>query len=423
MFGSAAYGAHMERWDRALHRGRMTWLDRIRVRWSVRRRYRSLGLAPPPGVFVSSPFAAAIVAGVGAGVRWLQRHPEDHLTTCGARLDPAGLVEEARTVVEQVARELGPALDAADIVAALREIIAAPPRVLPRFARAIDRPREPIAAAPALAASEGRLDARLLGEPIENARDIVAASEAPEMPPPFIAVVPQAVDDTLARVACPASFLGRVLAAWLQTRGSVHAAAVVAAFGRRGQLGRDARDALRITRGAGRVFVHADFWVAADRPTTTAHDTEGRLHCVDGPAVAWRDGAGLGFLHGIHVDMRLLTSPLTLADVLGTHNAEIRRVLIERYDRGEPGRFVREADAEVIAFDYDRLGNRRRLLRIPLAGDEPYVAVEVTNSTPEPDGSNKRYILRVPPTITSCREAVAWTFGMTGAKYDPDIET
>jgi len=143
----------------------------------------------------------------------------------------------------------------------------------------------------------------------------------------------------------------------------------------------------------------------------------------DPEPLAWRDGAGLGFLHGIPVDLQLLTKPLTLADVLGARNAEVRRVLIERYERGEPGRFIRDADAEVIAFDYDRLGNRRRLLHLPLDGDEPYVAVEVTNSTPEPDGSHKRYILRVPPTITSCRDAVAWTFGMTGDQYDPDIET
>ena len=93
------------------------------------------------------------------------------------------------------------------------------------------------------------------------------------------------------------------------------------------------------------------------------------------------------------------------------------------YERGDPGRFIRDADADVLAFDYDRLGNRRRLLRFALWGDEPYVAVEVTNSTPEPDGSHKYYILRVPPTVTTCREAVAWTFGMTADEYDPERET
>ena len=41
--------------------------------------------------------------------------------------------------------------------------------------------------------------------------------------------------------------------------------------------------------------------------------------------------------------------------------------------------------------------------------------VEVVNSTPEPDGSRKTYFLRVPPTIGTAREAVAWTFGLGAA--------
>ncbi|HEV7557173.1 MAG TPA: hypothetical protein VGO00_17015, partial [Kofleriaceae bacterium] len=173
----------------------------------------------------------------------------------------------------------------------------------------------------------------------------------------------------------------------------------------------------------GCIFVHADFWIASDRPATLRMDSDGRLHNADGPAVGWRDGAGLGFLHGVHIDLSLLSRPLTLAEVLNAANAEVRRRLIELYERGDPGRFIRDADADVLEFDYDRLGNRRRLLRFALWGDEPYVAVEVTNSTPEPDGSHKSYILRVPPMVTTCREAVAWTFGMTADEYDPEVET
>lgn len=49
--------------------------------------------------------------------------------------------------------------------------------------------------------------------------------------------------------------------------------------------------------------------------------------------------------------------------------------------------------------------------------------VKVVNSTPEPDGSYKDYFLRVPPTITTAHEAVAWTFGKTAETYAPAIET
>ncbi|HEY0989576.1 MAG TPA: hypothetical protein VGD80_21050 [Kofleriaceae bacterium] len=418
------YVAHVGRWDRALGRARMTWLDRAVVRWSLRRRYRGLGLLAPRGLFARSPLSAAVAAGVAAGVRWLQRHPELHTRVCGARLYGAGLAEAVRATVEEVAAGFVPALDAGHIIRLIHDATSAAAVALPRFARTEAEGLVTAETAPLLAAEDGRLDELMLGQPIELVCDVLLAGEAPV--PQLAFAVPRAVDDALAGVACPRTFLGRVLAAWLGNRRSSAtwlSSVVLAAFAERRRVGGAARDVLRIVRGADDVFVHADFWIAADRPARRAYDARGRLHDAAGPAVTWRDGAGLGFLHGVHVDMRLLTQPLTLADVLHTANTEVRRTLIERYERGDPGRFIRDAEADVIAIDYDRLGNRQRLLRFELAGDEPYVAVEVTNATPEPDGSHRRYILRVPPTITSCREAVAWTFGMTAREYDPDIET
>jgi hypothetical protein len=47
----------------------------------------------------------------------------------------------------------------------------------------------------------------------------------------------------------------------------------------------------------------------------------------------------------------------------------------------------------------------------------------VQNSTPEPDGSFKHYILRVPPWLTSPISAVAWTFGLTVQEYAPAHES
>ena len=44
-------------------------------------------------------------------------------------------------------------------------------------------------------------------------------------------------------------------------------------------------------------------------------------------------------------------------------------------------------------------------------GGERIQLVEVVNATAEPDGSFRRYFLRVPPTARTARQAVAWTFG------------
>ncbi|HXF97925.1 MAG TPA: hypothetical protein VNJ46_04860 [Gaiellaceae bacterium] len=58
------------------------------------------------------------------------------------------------------------------------------------------------------------------------------------------------------------------------------------------------------------------------------------------------------------------------------------------------------------------------------AGGEPLCWLEVTDATPQPDGSRRRYALRVPPHVRTPREAVAWTFGFERAEeYAPVKET
>ena len=49
--------------------------------------------------------------------------------------------------------------------------------------------------------------------------------------------------------------------------------------------------------------------------------------------------------------------------------------------------------------------------------------VEVVNATPEPDGSFRDYLIRVPPRFRTARGAVAWTFGMEAREYRPKVET
>jgi hypothetical protein len=42
----------------------------------------------------------------------------------------------------------------------------------------------------------------------------------------------------------------------------------------------------------------------------------------------------------------------------------------------------------------------------------------VTNSTPEPDGTYKKYMIPVPPHINTCLEGLTWSFeGITEEEY------
>lgn len=143
-----------------------------------------------------------------------------------------------------------------------------------------------------------------------------------------------------------------------------------------------------------------------------------RLHREDGPAVVWPDGWGVWAWHGVRVPQRVIEQPDTLspAEILGESNAEVRRVMMERFG---PDRLLRETDAELVDDD----GEFGKLWRLPVDGDEDLVMVEVVNSTLEPDGSAKDYWLRVPPGVGSAREAVAWTFDVPADLYQPTVQT
>jgi hypothetical protein len=120
---------------------------------------------------------------------------------------------------------------------------------------------------------------------------------------------------------------------------------------------------------------------------------------------------------GVPVDERIAFRPetITVAEILGERNAERRRVLLERFGFE---RFMREAGAVVVDQDRDP-GGERQLLRLKLEGDEDLVCVSV--SCPS---TGRRYLLRVPPTMRTCRQAVAWTAGFNDPKrYNPLVET
>ncbi len=127
-------------------------------------------------------------------------------------------------------------------------------------------------------------------------------------------------------------------------------------------------------------------------------------------------GVGLRW-RGVAIDERIAFRPeeLSAVEALKDTNTERRRVMIERmgYDR-----FLSEADAKTLDSDTDP-GGPRKLHRVPLENDEDIVCLSC--SCPS---TGRHYLLRVPPTVTSCHEAAAWMAGFDDpSKYKPVIET
>jgi hypothetical protein len=178
-------------------------------------------------------------------------------------------------------------------------------------------------------------------------------------------------------------------------------------------------------------IVHKEFCMISDRPRVLKVDKENRPHCEDGPFCRWSDDTRLYAWHGVRVPWDIIETPevLTKGRILGETNAEVRRVMIEKLGNEE---FLKRVGATPIQED-----SRGRLFRIELAGDEPMLAVQVINSTPEPDGHHKLYMLRVHPDLRpmlpdgklgkpqalTATNAIASTFGMTGEDYEPAIES
>jgi len=160
-------------------------------------------------------------------------------------------------------------------------------------------------------------------------------------------------------------------------------------------------------------YPHRDFVIACERPTAIHREQvdpavarglgSHRLHCANGPAVAFADGWGVYAIHGVRIPFKqrhIVERPetLTAKEIEAEQNVEIRRVMIDRYG---PERYIRDSGARVVQklpADHRIAGLRTgRLLRKRVLGDEPIVYADLLNSTPEPDGTVKRYMLRIDP--------------------------
>lgn len=120
---------------------------------------------------------------------------------------------------------------------------------------------------------------------------------------------------------------------------------------------------------------------------------------------------------GVLINARIAFFPETLtpAEILDEQNAEVRRVMMERVGLAN---FIKGANATVLDEDTDP-GGKRQLLKIPLKSDEDLVCVSLYCPS-----TGRHYIIRVPPAMKTCRQAVAWTAGYDNPEeYNPLIET
>lgn len=154
----------------------------------------------------------------------------------------------------------------------------------------------------------------------------------------------------------------------------------------------------------------------SNRPRVLKADTQGRLHNERGAALDYGDGFRLYAIQGVRVGENDVLHPegITVERIEKQSNVELRRVLTSLYGQA---RYMKDSGATLVHQD-----ERGKLWRKKRTEDADLLMVEVVNSTPEPDGSARSYMLRVPPHVRTASAAVAWTFSMRPGEYRPQVE-
>jgi hypothetical protein len=112
-----------------------------------------------------------------------------------------------------------------------------------------------------------------------------------------------------------------------------------------------------LAQSAGWALPHANICWVSERHHVLACDEQGRLHGETGPACAYPDGWAIYVLHDVRVPRYLVERPqdISVERIDGKPNAEVHRIMIERYRRGEEihgaAAFVRDVGARRLDHD------------------------------------------------------------------------
>lgn len=187
--------------------------------------------------------------------------------------------------------------------------------------------------------------------------------------------------------------------------------------------------------------------LVCERPTIHL-DEQLNYSNTTGPAILFKDNWAYFCVHNIEIesDIILGLTPVTPDLIDSQPNQEVKRILMELYGFDK---YIETTGAELIdssiykSADSDGFVHDREiwLYKKDVKGSNPMMFVKVINSSPEPDGTFRTYTLQVSPQLEpmidgpnrtiilgepqklTALNAIASTFGKTGAEYQPDIET
>jgi hypothetical protein len=168
-----------------------------------------------------------------------------------------------------------------------------------------------------------------------------------------------------------------------------------------------------LVKSCGWTWWHENVLAISDRPKTIKRDNEGRLHCENGPSIAYRDGWSLHHWHGVSIPPEWVTGKKPSAkEALHWANVEQRRAACEILGWQH---ILAELDAKVIDKDADAQIGTLLEVNLPDSGPERFLSVRC--------GTGRQFALPVPREVDTALAANAWTYGLDKLSFKPEIRT
>ena len=160
-------------------------------------------------------------------------------------------------------------------------------------------------------------------------------------------------------------------------------------------------------------WAYENYVIVCERPTTAKLDDRGRLHGQNGPALAFADGWQVHSWHGTRVPAEWVEKPKDVDAKLALtwENVEQRRALAEIVGWAK---VLEHVNARVIDTDTPDIGT---LLEADLPGSEGTRFLKVLC------GTGRTFVLCVPATCKTAREANAWGYGLEASELKPELRT
>ena len=187
----------------------------------------------------------------------------------------------------------------------------------------------------------------------------------------------------------------------------------------------DVSEYIRMLPHVGWTLVYDEIAIVIEKPVEL-HLLDRLPHNTEGPAIQYKDGTKLYAFRGQVIPPHFIEEKdkITTEMILKEGNQEFRRILLALIG---PEKFIKDGGAKLL--DESHWGKLWKIV-LPVDGDEDVeiYMVEVINSSPEPDGSYKTYMLSVAPEdpfgkpMKTALQAVASTFGVSGEEYASGLQ-